>query len=716
MVGSRRHQATLAKISESQRKRLAGKSVGILGLDAHGIELASLLSKCGLGKLLLADPSPARSQTDGAAPPPGQTISEPRHKSLARIIESTAPSVEVKSIGVGDLNESDIATLVSESDLVVECFDADFRLPCYSLNRAGHNAQRPVLFSEIDGHRALIGPLVSAGKGPCYVCYRLRRLACADDYKRALQDEQRAAEQSEPSPPGLVGREFAIRVAKRLRSETITLLLAPEASRLHGRLIELDGSSSRSTVHTILRRGDCPICGVANAEARQPPLVQLAATRETQVDVSQLSAKLVSPLTGVIRECGDLPPPKAKQASPYFCWARLSTDDNVTPKGAYGFGKGLTRKQARESAIGEALETYAGSARHVLKITYGKRRDIDPHGIDPRDLVLYSAEQQRTSRFASYSEDTVLGWVTARSLLSSRPVNVPAIAVFLDYAAQSAAEVILPPSSNGLATGRSMSEAILSALYEVLERDAFLITWLNRLPARRIDHAAHPNPRLRSLCRAIGRQGVDIQLLLLPADHSCHIFAAVGRRNDGALPAVTVGLGADVAAERSAQKAILEMAQNSAGLTTSLRRPSARRRMDELAEDPRRVASMEDHGLLYASHEAAGAFDFLIDRNVEDFTWQPARQRSNTHVLRQFVREISTLGSDVYYINMTPVDLSQLGLACVRVIVPHFQPMHFGANDARLGGRRLFDLPTRLGLGKGPRHVSEISNDPHPLG
>jgi ribosomal protein S12 methylthiotransferase accessory factor YcaO len=119
---------------------------------------------------------------------------------------------------------------------------------------------------------------------------------------------------------------------------------------------------------------------------------------------------------------------------------------------------------------------------------------------------------------------------------------------------------------------------------------------------------------------------------------------------------------------------------------------------------------------LYASHEAAGAFDFLLDRHVESFSWRRPRQWSNARILRLLVREISALGSDVYYVNMTPVDLSQLGLACVRVIVPHFQPMHFGANGARLGGRRLFDLPTRLGLGKDPRHLSEISNIPHPLG
>jgi ribosomal protein S12 methylthiotransferase accessory factor len=276
--------------------------------------------------------------------------------------------------------------------------------------------------------------------------------------------------------------------------------------------------------------------------------------------------------------------------------------------------------------------------------------------------------------------------------------------------------LIIPPSSNGLATGRSISEAILLALYEVLERDAFLITWLNRLQAMPFDPATHPSSRLRTLCAIMGRQGIDIQLFMMAADHSCRVFMAIGRSEHGKIPAVACGLGADLRAESGALKAILEMAQNHYSLVQMLRRPFAVDRMHKLADDPGCVTSIEDHGLLYASPAAIAAFNFLFDRNSASFEWPRPSQQSNAEKLHQLVREISSSGSDVYYVNMTPQELSQLGLACVRVIVPHFQPIHFGAHGFRLGGRRLFDLPVRLGLAKAPRHINELNKDPHPLG
>jgi ribosomal protein S12 methylthiotransferase accessory factor len=214
----------------------------------------------------------------------------------------------------------------------------------------------------------------------------------------------------------------------------------------------------------------------------------------------------------------------------------------------------------------------------------------------------------------------------------------------------------------------------------------------------------------------MGRQGIEIRLFMLPTDHSCYVFAAVGCSKRRGSPAIAVGLGADLSAVSAAQKAIVEMAQNYDGLTRVLRFPSAEGRMHDLAGNTGRVASMEDHGVLYASPDAIAAFDFFLDHDVEESEWPRSPHQSSACKLRQLASEISALGSECCYVNMTPNELSQLGLACVRVIVSHFQPMHFGAFAARLGGRRLFDLPVRLGLAQAPRHVSELNSDPHPLG
>jgi ribosomal protein S12 methylthiotransferase accessory factor len=56
----------------------------------------------------------------------------------------------------------------------------------------------------------------------------------------------------------------------------------------------------------------------------------------------------------------------------------------------------------------------------------------------------------------------------------------------------------------------------------------------------------------------------------------------------------------------------------------------------------------------------------------------------------------------------------ELGLRTVRVIVPGFQPLHFG-HEPRLGGRRLYELPRRLGISEVPARPELLNTDPHPL-
>jgi ribosomal protein S12 methylthiotransferase accessory factor len=51
----------------------------------------------------------------------------------------------------------------------------------------------------------------------------------------------------------------------------------------------------------------------------------------------------------------------------------------------------------------------------------------------------------------------------------------------------------------------------------------------------------------------------------------------------------------------------------------------------------------------------------------------------------------------------------------VRVLATGLQPIHFGWGQERLGGRRLFELPFRLGFAPGPRGEADLNPCPHPL-
>ncbi|MBX3157999.1 MAG: YcaO-like family protein [Deltaproteobacteria bacterium] len=128
-------------------------------------------------------------------------------------------------------------------------------------------------------------------------------------------------------------------------------------------------------------------------------------------------------------------------------------------------GKGASPLAAKVSALMESLETW--TAEHVaLPVTRGSYRELrarrrGPRPVDPRRLPRARARLDLGARWR---------WVEGRDLLADAPVLVPLEAVTLDTTFRA------PPtfdiSSNGLASGNNLVEAILHGLCEVLERDA----------------------------------------------------------------------------------------------------------------------------------------------------------------------------------------------------------------------------------------------------
>lgn len=124
-------------------------------------------------------------------------------------------------------------------------------------------------------------------------------------------------------------------------------------------------------------------------------------------------------------------------------------------------GKGITAAAARVSALMESLETW--TAEHLaLPIVRGSVRSLGARAVDVRRLP-------RASR-ARIDRDVRMRWVEGWDLVRGAPVLVPEQAVTLDTT------FTRPPvfdiSSNGLASGNVLVEAIVHGLCEVIERDA----------------------------------------------------------------------------------------------------------------------------------------------------------------------------------------------------------------------------------------------------
>ena len=376
-------------------------------------------------------------------------------------------------------------------------------------------------------------------------------------------------------------------------------------------------------------------------------------------------------------------------------------------------GKGFTTRAAWMSCLGEAAERYSAGRWSQDELTVAARGQLRGRSIDPLDLVLYRPELYRDLPYAPYEDQLELTWIEGRSLVHDEPVWVPAIAALMEFTVRSEAEFLFPITSNGLAAGPTLRDAVVSAIYEVLERDAFLISWLNRLPGLVLDGRTHPDPNVRELVAAYRRRGVRLALFLLPADHPVSVVMGVAFQESGfGGPAATVGLGAHLRLAVAARQAVLEVGQVRPAFRERVR-DRDRARVAELVEDPNRVSTMEDHSLLYADPSMLHAFDFLEGGAA---SWDNGVDAGRPDEALDFlIDHFAAVGQELAYVNLSSPDLEPLALYAARAVLPSFQPIWFGHQEPRLAGTRLYELPQRLGFRDAPADPMTLNPLPHPL-
>ncbi len=623
-------------------------------------------------------------------------------------IVTSAGITSMERVDPAGLQRADLPALVAGRDLVVCLVDTGWSALRSWVNRACLDASVPALYATLEGSFAYVGPLVLPGEGPCYLCWRMRALACADDFELAMAREEALDAGRRPLQrpllPGLTEAVSAM-VAREVLALT-TSALQPE---LPGRVAVLDQFGATRQLHPVLPRPDCPAC---RKKARRPVSAADPVDEPHRTDFDAIRQRTVSELCGLIRYLDQVPKPAEEPSQPLVVRAQLA--NVLFGQGEDAFvtcsGKGLDVGTARDGALGEALERYAALTWVPTITRNGDRAELPGRSLDPSELVLYAPEDAERLHFARYHDQMPLDWVPARSLVTGDEVWVPHQAVTLHGSQWPHHELLFQPTSSGFAAGPDATFATEQAVLEVVERDAFLIAWAHRLETRPIAAASVPDPDVATIAGLYARRGVRIDVHLLPTDCTAVVAMAVGW--SAGEPAVVVGLGASQDPLRAARSAVLEVGQVRPALRARLRDPAVLSRRDELVADPSLVVDLDDHDLLY-SDRAAAERGLAHLRTAEPMDWSTPPQRGRS--LDDLVASLAATAGDVLVVDVTPDDVAALGVRVVRSIVPGFQPIHFGADQARLGHRRLFSAPHRWGLRDRPAGPADLNPDPHPL-
>ena len=223
-------------------------------------------------------------------------------------------------------------------------------------------------------------------------------------------------------------------------------------------------------------------------------------------------------------------------------------------------GKGIDVPSARASALMEAIEGYHAE-RVSLPLFMGSWAELrHEHSIAAVARLVRPVK----SRFHA---DARLLWVEGTNLCNGERLLVPFEAVHTDF------RLPLPDgsgcfamSSNGLAAGNHLSEAISHGLCEVIERDSFTL-WVaaGGLDTTRIDIATIDSPIGIDLLDRFQQAGFEVALWDATSDIGVPVIvAAITHRGDNELSPMfgAHGYGCHPAREIALSRALTEAAQS----------------------------------------------------------------------------------------------------------------------------------------------------------
>ena len=449
-----------------------------------------------------------------------------------------------------------------------------------------------------------------------------------------------------------------------------------------------------------------------------------------------IGERLVDRKTGVIKTLSFLMKGSYEPRF-YLSITNISRTHRISPflGGISSTGVGLTAIDSMNAALGEAAEDYCCTVvpRGLIKESWNGLRQAGYHALYPEDFPLFSERQyaQKNFPFEPFEKDTVLRWVRGVSLLKQTEKLVPAALVYCNYQAEEQESRICPTNFAGIGCGTSKDRAILAALYEVIERDAMMIWWLNQLAMPR----SSPAPGTwfnRVYGERFAHSGLQFELREITTDLCVPVY--FGLVIDPFNKVVSGGFASRLDPQTAALKSLFECIQNRLGVL-SLKEGTGVAELNSRIGKKVLHQSGENQSLysvygddLSKMTQLNANLQFYADpsnlchlkairSNKDETLLAPGANgycaAKPTDDLSVCVDAIRQRGFDIIVVDITLPDIQELGLFVVRVLVPGLVPNSVTAWPY-LGCPRLYEVPENLGFER--KSESELETAPMPYG
>ena len=352
-----------------------------------------------------------------------------------------------------------------------------------------------------------------------------------------------------------------------------------------------------------------------------------------------------------------------------------------------GLGVNEDKKIAMTSCLAEALERYCMSYIPQKEIIKNKKENLKKESTFD-NFFVYSEEQYKSSDMFLNPNSENIEWTKIYSINDKHKFKYwPASLIYLPYDLN---KPVAEASSTGMAAGFTLDECIQSGLLELIERDALMINFMQRLNPPEINIETINGKNLK-LIKMIQNE-YNIKIYKLYSDIKVPIYLSIIYKQERNHIHYGIGACASLNSDYAINKSLKEC------LFTYFYSLNI---MDVRQTDSRKIKTLYEHFLYYQGDNFS---KLLFDSEMLCY-------KKEIISFDDLMKNLKLQNIDVYYKELTTDDIKGTGIKVVKVIAPCLIDLNKSHLYPRLGATRFFLVPKKLNL----KYSKKLTDMPHPF-
>lgn len=345
--------------------------------------------------------------------------------------------------------------------------------------------------------------------------------------------------------------------------------------------------------------------------------------------------------------------------------------------------------------LAESIERHCCTVYKQSEFVHGSYGELKHKAIDPQIVNGLSPEQRKQFSLFNFSDSTSFSWVWTHSLIDMRRKLIPAQLVYYNYKLLKGEKYIYPPISTGAAGGSCTASAIVRGILEVVERDSYTVTYLNKLPVPQIELKSIRDNRIGLIRDILRRYHLQLAIIDVTTDLGIPCFTSILTDDTGIGAGTLVGLKASI----NPIDAIVGAFEEAVRARSWIRIEYEDHNETSYKNlDPKDISTAEQRGAFWYPRSRRKHLNFWLNSKPRPFAHSRINfSQNHGQILKNLLTILRKKGHRIYYVDITLPSVKAAGYKIVKVVIPSLHPHSLIERFTPLGGKRLREAPKLMG-------------------